>query len=394
MMSRNRIAAFGIVLGVVAALAIVSAARAEEEERGPGLYPRCKIGTADASMRTIIDDIEEASPQPGSARQYTPPSLAQRESLALGLDRLTAGLRTLAAQKLAEAGFEVCQGGIDTIPPGYSRVVLVYDEQGRAAASSVGRPVLVYREEAVGLTGKGMVLGVPHLNEDGTQDMALNAFATQTSQVRAVVLAGTHRCNLTTNSADDGTTGECGGHYKISDMAHQFDDMIPTEGPTDFQVMHDRMRHRHPDAPHVQLHGMRVAPGDPEDEDWGFEISDGGDGVTNPAIEEPVERAHAAYLDELTTAMNVNGITAAEQTELDFMTTCQAYSTDSDPMFEVPATDRHCGTNSDQGQIERHRGFGDRWLHLEISEYIRNTDGSDPAVFNALQTMITELVSG
>ncbi|MFD0743369.1 hypothetical protein ACFQ1L_17370 [Phytohabitans flavus] len=222
-------------------------------------------------------------------------------------------------------------------------------------------------------------------------EMALNAFSTMRDTVRGVVLAGTHRCNSTTNSDDDGTTPECGRHYKISDMAHQFDSPLPSQAQTDFQVMHDGLRTGHPTSNQLQMHGMQN--NNPNEHDEGFEISDGGDAEAD-LVDEAVERAHAAYAAALTTAMNAGGLTAAEQTELSWLTTCQAYTIEGPPAVEVPASNRHCGRNSDQGQLERARGHGARWLHIEISRYIRDSSSIDPTVFNSIQPALRAIAAG
>lgn len=329
---------------------------------GGGTLPVCKINNVAVTGRAIINQVVANSPGATGSPTYVDPTQAEMDDLDAAIEQVLNGGYSASLPLFADAGYSVCTADMNSTNFSTANIV-IYDALGLSSSTSTGRPVMVVRRPADSGYDNGIVLSAPHLNEDDIKNMTLEAYSNKPADVRAAVFSGTHRCNSTVDSDDDGMTGECDGHYKISDMAHRWHNTGTADAVTDFQVMHDALRQEYPDTFTLQLHGM-VGNGDE-----GFEISDSGNNTATYGTD-AVTRAHEAY-----SAALLEDLAPELTDERERHTTCQAYTIPGMPAINVPVTDRspnHCGTNSDQGERERANGNGDRWLHLEISDYIRD----------------------
>ncbi|TDD28074.1 hypothetical protein E1218_08535 [Kribbella turkmenica] len=301
-----------------------------------------------------MNQIVASAPPGNGGNKYSDPTAAALVKLSEGIQLVAGGSYTSGKARLGEAGYYACWTSPDL--PGGSGTRIIYHRDGLSPSTSRGRSAMMYHNPSDTQPDTRIVLSVPHVNED-VVPIALEAYVAKQTDTAAVVVAGTHRCNHTTNSLDNANTTDCGGHYKISDMAHRWDTASPNNPPaalSDFQVMHDELRKRKPAAYLLQLHGMSSEPG--------FSISDSYGQVAFSG--DTVARAHSAYRAAL-----LSVIPAEQTVERSNLTTCQGYGS-------APAVDRKCGEKNDQAEREITSrpfagGHPDGWLHLEMSSYIR-----------------------
>ncbi|HEX6870563.1 MAG TPA: hypothetical protein VF163_05645 [Micromonosporaceae bacterium] len=336
----------------------------------PSDYPQCRISTTAQTIRGMAGRIKANSPvsylADGNAADedaplYRVPTAAERTDFRAGLNALIDDNSSVATTRLTAAGFAVCSGEIDSTSPdpnvGFN-MVLVYSPAGLNASTSLGAPMLVLW----GARGQPdyTVLSGPHLtSEVNVFDQVLSALDRK-QYVRGAILSGTDRCNrLALAPAQfQGDTTECGGDYRISDMAHNTG--------TIFQDMHDVLRGQYPQLYNVQLHGMSQA---------GISVSrgtdpDGADGTgTHP--DDPVTVAHAYAEVQLKKELEIGGVNSTEQPHYDALSSCTAY-VHSMTGVSALTRDLHCGTFNAQLARERDLNAQDRFIHIEQSRYIRD----------------------
>lgn len=359
--TRRLTALAGVLLAagtMAAGMGAVAAETVPELERGPGILPPCAIPEGSqnyVSARTFMNQIVAAAPPGNGSNKYADPSAASLVTLSDGVGLVMSNAFRTGRQRLNEVGYNACWTSPDS-PTGASTSI-IYHRDGLSASTSRGRSAMMFHSPPNTQPDTRITLSVPHVNEVDIMSIALQAYVAKQADVGAVIVAGTHRCNHTTNSMDDASTSDCGGHYKISDMAHRWNTASAVNPPaalSDFQVMHDELRERRPAAYLLQLHGMDSAPG--------FSISDSyGEAAFSG---DTVARAHSAYSSALLAA-----IPAGQTAERSNLTTCQGYDS-------VPAVDRKCAEKNDQAEREITSrpfagGHPDGWLHLEMSSYIR-----------------------
>ncbi|MFJ8589614.1 hypothetical protein ACIRD2_34015 [Streptomyces sp. NPDC093595] len=364
-MIRNKILGLTLAVATAAVLAPNVALAEDPNHQTPLAQCTSNNGTP-VSVSQMIARLKGNAPI-ANDNSYQDLSQAKLDDLAAGVGYLLNGQSNLALPKLTSAGFSACwasmvsSAGSDTVLI-YDRDALFTDADGNTLSN--GRSFMVFKRGETWPTNP-INLSVPHtVDEANISEMASAALRDQPQHVYSAVFSGVDRCNSTTNSDDNGTTSECNNHYKKSDMAHRWDNTSTTvlgSALTDFQVMHDELRQYSPDSFNLQLHGMGGT------DSAGFEMSNSNPNATNGSLNDAVARAHQAY-----SAALLQVIPTSQTAERTKHTTCTAYQNSAG--VDVAITDRsprRCGVNSDQGQRDRADGNGDRWLHLEISTYIR-----------------------
>jgi hypothetical protein len=359
-----------VLLGVTAVTGGASTVAASGQGAGitalefqPTDYPQCAVGGTPRSIRSMVNTIvanspgsfdDDDDPTDEDEPLYRQPIAGEREDVRAGLHALIDGDSVTATDRLQEAGYRVCGGRInDTLG---RELVLVYHPTGLSATASEGAPMLVL---APGQMPTATVLSGPHLtSESRVKNQILEALARSAlGYVRGAVLAGTDRCNRLAEAPPEfqGQTGECGGTYRISDMAHNID--------TVFQDMHDVLRDEYPLTFNVQLHGMSAS---------GISVSRGNDPDDGEADhpEDAVTRAHSYAEVELKDLLEAGGLTSVEENHYDNLTSCTPY-VHSNSGIAAPTRDLHCGTRNAQLARERALGAGDRFIHIEQSLYLR-----------------------
>lgn len=330
----------------------------------PTDYPQCKVGSSNRTIRSMVNTIvanspvgfdKDGDPTDEDAPLYRQPLSQERDIFRIGLRALIQDDSQTATSWLGEVGYQVCSGAVDSTA---TRVqVLVYPQSGMSAATTEGQPALVLTP---GMADTATIFSGPHLTgELRIKDQLLHAVGqTSLGYVRAAVFSGTDRCNRLALAPPQyqGNTSECGGSYRISDMAHNID--------TIFQAMHDVLRLAYPDSYNVQPHGMSAV---------GFSMSRGNTpsqgSATHP--DDPIARAHAHTAEWLQDLLAIGGITAEEQPHYDNLTSCTPYVHSG---TGLPAATRnlHCGTRNAQLDRERTFGAGDKFIHYEQSLFLRN----------------------
>ena len=328
----------------------------------PTDYPLCATGGSNRTIRYMVDRIVANSPAAyyadgdhtdEDAPLYQPAGAAERADLRAGLHALIQDNPATANQRLADAGYAVCSGAIDSTF--WRDLVLVYPVAGLGATTTEGAPMLLLYP---GDNGAKSVLSGPHLRfETLVKEQILTALSNPSHFTKGAVLSGTHRCNRLAEAPEEyqGTTSVCGGSYRTSDMAHNVE--------TAFQDMHDVLRDEYPETFLVQVHGMS---------EHGISVSRGANPGAGSADhpEDPITRAHAHARVELQDLLAAGGLTTEENLHYQNLTTCTPY-THSANGVAAPVRQLHCGTRNAQLDREVDNGSADRFIHIEQSMYIR-----------------------
>jgi len=160
--------------------------------------------------------------------------------------------------------------------------------------------------------------------------------------VRMLVLGTVHRCNRNEIAPDryQGVTNQCGGVYRISDMAH-VDDAI-------FQSLHEVIADRFPDDVVFSLHGQASA---------GISVSAGLSSAPVAWPGHPMSRFHARLAAGLQPLRgDVANITA-----------CSPHA----GPFGTQSATILCGARNAQGVRLRDRGRQRHFIHIEMDRASR-----------------------
>lgn len=183
---------------------------------------------------------------------YVPPTPLDWATASSAVTALADRNEAQASVDLASIGMAACKAQLQT--GATDTAVVVYDPKGFSRATSRGWPLLALRDDPVDAS-VATILSVPHLvSELNVGIQAVESMHLAGAAVRAAVFAPVHRCNRpeAAPAQFQGTTEECGGLFRISDMAHTQESI--------FHAMHVALLSAFPRDYLVQIHGMS-APG-------------------------------------------------------------------------------------------------------------------------------------
>ncbi len=318
---------------------------------------RAQVACGMALSEMVAAQVTAAPLADQTRGNYQLPTQTELALVDESVGHLFEGNVLFATEALAKLGLTLCW--VRIFPNVDDWVWVAVSEDGFWAQTSRGMAILAWRD--VG-TSAAAVISVPHaVTETNVALQAVEAMASN-ARVRAIVVGPVHRCHLLALAPEEfqGSTTECGGSYRQSDMAHTQSSL--------FHAFHAALWSRAPQDVLVQIHGMSAA---------GISVSAG---TALPLMEFPNRPALLMH-DQLSSALEALLEDAAT------LTTCSLY--------DGPRGDRvraHlCGTRNAQRAGLQAAGILPRFVHLEQALAVRTDPDKRSALAGAIARTVEQV---
>lgn len=300
-------------------------------------------GAEDTGPQSLDDFIAGLSIPGEGSNAFQAPSEDKRSQFYQLIGNFLAGDTNGQDDALSALGYETESLSVD----GEEDVVIALKETG----SGTGGGTYLFHQQS----SSDLILEVPHPAFD-TNTLEQGAFLLKSLSVKALFIAGTHRCANDEASTCSGTTDACDGSFRISDVAHSTENL--------FQEAHKAAHDNDPTHKFVSLHGFDQEEGEPE-----AILSNGTETVVG----------FLAYVNKLATEIEEQ--LSGEQ----FTVSCNGAG---EPDFGL------CGTTNVQGRYtngssdpcqEAATSHTGRFIHLEQSSALRQDSSAWTLIQNALE---------